>query len=917
MKKFWSVIGLLTLIFVAVSGLALPGTGAAHSSDTDFPSPSQISPEKDEHSRQYPSMSSALARLVLADAPHSPGESAAFKGRPSSAGIGENRVRVIVEASGIDTERLISRLAETGANVEASHGSLIQVDVPVRMLADIAIIEGARFVRLPAIPVPQATTQALDYLGVPGWHDAAYSGSGVKVAILDGGFAGYQSLLGTELPGTVTVYHPTGGDDISGWGSHGAACAEIVADIAPEADMFLAFFRTEVEWMNAVDWLIDQEVDVISHSVSWMFAGPGDGTGWGCEKVAQARRAGVTWLQSAGNYGQDHWQGRFSDPNSNNVHNFTPYDETNRIWVQAGKKVTAAMRWDDPWDASANDYDLYLLDSYGATIASSTDIQDGDDHPEEMLESFVYASGWYSLQIRRVSANGLARFDLYTVDKELQHQVLWGSIMDPADASAAITVGAFPWYDPQSVRDFSGRGPTGDDRTKPDLTAPDGITTVSYGDTFEGTSASTAHAAGVAALLLEYYPRYRPAQIQALLEARALKDTTEKNNVSGSGRLFMGDIPGTILVDKKLPDDPENRVFNTIAEGIADAVPGDQITVRQGIYQEKVYVDKPVVLQGRGMPVVDAGQSGSAISLVADGCTLSGFDLCKGGWESMDGALQLLSNGNQIEKLIIRDSWNGLYLWSCFENVIGGVTVRDNFNGISVYDADSNLFCANSLMSNATTYARDNTAGNTWDNGLAGNYWDNYLIKYPGAAEVGDTGVWDTPYAINGSMAEDGYPLVGEPLQVNITVPGVFAVGTEFTAEVGVRNATPLDFERIRVCLSTDEYLMLVAGGTKVQSLREFAPGATGTLTWQLEAGTVSHQSVITVTAEALASGVGGLITEETLEIDITTWNPWIYDTNTNGVLSFKEMIAAQADYLAEIITCDQMVDVLLVYLTS
>ena len=34
----------------------------------------------------------------------------------------------------------------------------------------------------------------------PLWHGAGFTGSGVKVAILDPGFQGYQALLGTELP---------------------------------------------------------------------------------------------------------------------------------------------------------------------------------------------------------------------------------------------------------------------------------------------------------------------------------------------------------------------------------------------------------------------------------------------------------------------------------------------------------------------------------------------------------------------------------------------------------------------------------------------------------------------------------------------------------------------------------------------
>lgn len=35
-----------------------------------------------------------------------------------------------------------------------------------------------------------------------------------------------------------------------------------------------------------------------------------------------------------------------------------------------------------------------------------------------------------------------------------------------------------------------------------------------------------------------------------------------------------------------------------------------------------------------------------------------------------------------------------------------------------------------------------------WDNGTVGNYWSDYTTRYPGALEIGHTGMGDTPYAI-------------------------------------------------------------------------------------------------------------------------------------------------------------------------
>ena len=38
---------------------------------------------------------------------------------------------------------------------------------------------------------------------VPTWHDAGFTGQGVKIGIIDYGFEGFRSLMGTELPASV------------------------------------------------------------------------------------------------------------------------------------------------------------------------------------------------------------------------------------------------------------------------------------------------------------------------------------------------------------------------------------------------------------------------------------------------------------------------------------------------------------------------------------------------------------------------------------------------------------------------------------------------------------------------------------------------------------------------------------------
>ncbi len=898
-----------------LGGLVLLGVAAADRLGiTDRPTYSDF-PVTEDQLHKSSNLSSALAQIVEGY----PSGAAKLSSQVGSAvdSIIDGKIKVIVEASVDDTDVLISSISNMGASVETSYGNLIQVESSIELLPEIANLSEVGFVRLPVLALPGIASEGLDSIGTSVWHDAARSGSGVKVAIIDGGFAGYQNLQGSELPEAVTIYHPQGQSNIDGWGPHGAACAEIVHDVAPDAEIYLAYFSTEVEWLNAVDWLIEQKVDVVSHSVSWMFAGPGDGTGWACEKISEARNEGILWVQTAGNYNETHWQGRFSDMDEDTIHNFTPHDETNRIWLPAGRKVNIGLRWDDPWNASMNDYDLFLLDSSGSIVASSTNLQDGDDCPMEMIESFVYSTGWHAIQIKLSSGNGAAVFDLFTAEAELEHQSSWGSILDPGDASDAFTVGAFRWNNPDTLEDFSGRGPTGDNRTKPDIAAPDGVTTASYDDPFYGTSAAVPHVAGAAALLFEEYTGSQPAQVQAVLEARAINPITAKNNVFGSGRLSLEDLPLIVHVDDNLPDDPQNHIFNSITEGINHAGPGDIVKVESGIYKENVSVDKPLVLEGKSMPVIDARLSGSAVSLAADGCTLRGFDLRRGGWGARDAALQVLSSGNKIEMLTVRDSWNGVLLWSCSDNLVGGIAVRDNFYGASIFDGESNMLCANTFLSN-DVHAWANSEGSLWDNGVAGNFWDDYEARYPSAVEVGETGVWDTSCWISGNGAYDEHPLVETPFQIKVSHPvdgSGFVCGEQFILSVNVLNAGPLAMEDIAVTLISGEFAEPVAGGTLTSSLESIAPGSSGTLNWALIAGPGAGQGQITAEAQATFPEIGTLKAEDAVELLVTLWDPWIYDTDTDGVLEYEEMAVALLDYINEALSYEQMLAVLLLYL--
>lgn len=530
--------------------------------DSLTPAPGPPTAFAQQATKGHPRIESRLFTLAREYRSRGP---AAAQDRAQALGVDleTGRVRVIVQAQSGATPEASAAARSYGARVESRYGDLVQIMAPLAVLEALADDPSVRFLRLPLKAVPTVITgQGVGLINADVWQAAGIDGSGLKVAILDLGFQGYASLLGTELPASVTTHSCTG--DITAGGDHGTAVAEIVHEVAPGASLYLANFNTEVELGNCVNWLIGQGVDVINASWGFFGSGPGDGTGPINVIVDTATSAGIFWASAAGNHAERHWSGAWSDPEPNNFHNFAGFDETNRIFVGAGDLIIAILKWDDPWGASCNDYDLYLLNASFSTLTASTGPQTCSQDPVEVLTWVAGSSGFYHIAIARFSGAPVT-FDLYAISQDLQYSVAAGSLLEPADNPNVTTVGAVYWFTPGTIEPFSSQGPTRDNRIKPDLVAPDGVSNATFGSFF-GTSASSPHVAAAAALAQQLLPCYSAAQTQGFLEGRAVDlGTPSKDNVYGSGRLDLGAVPNQdadLVGDGCDPDDDNDGILD-------------------------------------------------------------------------------------------------------------------------------------------------------------------------------------------------------------------------------------------------------------------------------------------------------------------------------------------------------------------
>lgn len=488
-------------------------------------------------------------------------------------------VQIVTDASRLDGA--VEAVVEAGGEVTVTSNdtTLIQGWLPIAALESVAADSHVHLIRRPdelvlleTMEAGSATTEGLAAINGPAWHSAGHTGAGVKVGIIDGGFQGYTSLLGTDLPASVTVRNFVDGEtdgEVDGTTPHGTACAEVIHDIVPDASLYLAKTSTSLDVQEAATWLINQDVDVISTSIGWYNLTPGDGTGPFADLVGSARDAGILWVTAAGNEREGHWGGPYYDPESTGYHHFSNEQNINFFGpgdgtpyaIPEGFLFQVHMRWDD-WTNVDQDYDLYLLRWNGSgwdVITGSDNVQDGSAGQTPAESAVAVTSGSstaYGFVIQRKSSNRAVNFEVFAPKIARLDELLYArSLVNLADAPLAMTTAALDISAPYPQEPYSSEGPTNGSGgaetggfTKPDISGYANVATESYdaSNPFNGTSAATPHVAGAAALVASAYPAYTPAELQSFLEGRAVDmGASGQDTVYGYGRLYLGDPPGT------------------------------------------------------------------------------------------------------------------------------------------------------------------------------------------------------------------------------------------------------------------------------------------------------------------------------------------------------------------------------------
>ncbi len=577
------------------------GTGQANGEGT---------PPKHEYSR----LDSVLRRLVAGNGQgQSPGGGGGIPDGDvvNPALLSEEETVLITVYSFDAVGDIVAWLREQGVLPRHVGVDFIEADVPVGLLAELSDVDGVARITETAKPIPvQQDWSSLPVgegarvHGADTWHHAGITGEGVKIGIIDFGFADYEYLskLGVIPQATVRCYADEDNSDSKGkvvrvvkpmmWqcnhSTHGTDTFESIYKIAPQAEYYLAHIESQGELLESVKWMIEEGVDIINHSIVWPFDGPGDGTSPVSNSplnvIDTAVEAGILWTNAAGNESQEMWHGPFvpGEGDNSDLHNFGTasdpvYGLPSRTVFSLGETWLAYFRWEDNWavdedDVGAEcdlDLELYRPDQ-DQVVAIADNEQSGDPGhvPLEEMQHKLTDIDDYEFRIRmRDCESPPSWMQLWPRPKLPISPTLLSSthtIGNPAESAnpGMLAVGAAPWDNPFMLEDFSNRGPTvGDGRVKPDIVAADCAPTSSSAREgikgFCGTSQAAPHVAGLAALVMERYADDEgfdtPAEVAAFLKNQATQRVSpDPNSIWGHG---FATLPNSFTRDYDTDDD--------------------------------------------------------------------------------------------------------------------------------------------------------------------------------------------------------------------------------------------------------------------------------------------------------------------------------------------------------------------------
>ena len=416
-------------------------------------------------------------------------------------------------------DALVRHLVENGVEPSATGEGFVSAFVSASILESASQLPGVWYVRAQREPIVLQGANVgsgVSIHGASAWNAAGFRGQGVKVGIIDGGFAQFSDFMGTELPSEVKAmcFTDYGGhtsqisdceESYQFYKHHGTIVTEVVFDYAPEAEYYIGRIYGWDSLRSVVEWMAGEGVQVLVVSLGFEWSGPGDGTSpfnnSPVSTVNYAAEQGILWVNAAGNDSWSMWLGEFEDSDNDGWHAFQDGDECNSVYMADGLPVWGSIRWEGAWGEEPDaDLDIYLykIDGWrgepiGAPLAFSEGTSGDIPVPYESTVAIAPERSYYCFAIRKASGGDVGWLQFASTTRHfIERFTLNGTIISPAEhpSPSVLAVGATSADDTNTLWDLSSRGPTTDGRIKPDIVGVHGTSSVVYGRNAEGTSIS-------------------------------------------------------------------------------------------------------------------------------------------------------------------------------------------------------------------------------------------------------------------------------------------------------------------------------------------------------------------------------------------------------------------------------------------
>jgi len=388
---------------------------------------------------------------------------------------------------------------DVGVNIDTAYGEIMFGEARADQIESLANNPAIRRIEERPEPKELGTSEGVGTTNADQVHSEGVEGDSATIAVIDITFNPDQSEIQNQVIDTI------GSGFYSGTaGLHGTACAEIVAEMCPKADLVLGSVES-TNLVNLMDSITsNHEPEVMSMSLGYKPTLRLDGNDYLSNRITEYTSGSGSntstpglFAVSAGNEARDtHWDGQWSDAGNGYMdfgggETYFQVDTTN-----SGQEVV--VQSDADWSTNQS-FTLEVYDTNKNFLNSTSTSTPAEDIG-------LQNSTTNYIRIKDNSLNGDEHFDVF----------VWGnyatfpsntsprSLLPPATSpdSETLTTGAVYW-DTDGLENFSSRGPTQYGDRGVDIVGPDGTSNDAYSGSFYGTSAACPHVAGAAGLLFD------------------------------------------------------------------------------------------------------------------------------------------------------------------------------------------------------------------------------------------------------------------------------------------------------------------------------------------------------------------------------------------------------------------------------